>query len=129
MKLKRDTKSGEESTWRFKIDIKNLTNFNLSIQVSKIFTLLGPKFEGKLTGCLENDMRNLANFYQRTRKCQNWKFDEILLSKVENSKFFFKSAPCDQITYCLSYKSKEELSFMTLRSYANFEERLTSDFW
>ena len=30
MKLKRDTKLGEESTCRFKTDIKNLTNFDLS---------------------------------------------------------------------------------------------------
>ena len=30
MKLKRDTKFGEESTCRFKIDIKNLTNFDLN---------------------------------------------------------------------------------------------------
>ena len=42
------------------------------------------KFEEKLTCCLENDMRNLANFHQSTRKCQNWNFDKILLSKVEN---------------------------------------------
>ena len=42
------------------------------------------KFEEKLTCCLENDMRNLANFHQSTRKCQNWNFDEILLPKVEN---------------------------------------------
>ena len=41
------------------------------------------KFEEKLTGCLENDMRNLANFHQSTRKCQNWNFDGILLPKVE----------------------------------------------
>ena len=38
----------------------------------------------KLTCCLENDMRNLANFHQSTQKCQNWDFDGILLSKVEN---------------------------------------------
>ena len=42
------------------------------------------KFEEKLTCCLENDMRNLANFDQSTQKCQNWNFDEILLPKVEN---------------------------------------------
>ena len=42
------------------------------------------KFEEKLTFCLENDMRNLANFHQSTRKSQNWNFDKILLSKVEN---------------------------------------------
>ena len=41
------------------------------------------KFEEKLTCGLENDMRNLANFYQNTWKSQNWKFDGILLSKVE----------------------------------------------
>ena len=42
------------------------------------------KFEEKLTCHLENDMRNLANFHQSTRKCQNWKFDGIFLYKVEN---------------------------------------------
>ena len=42
------------------------------------------KFEGKLTHGLENDMRNLVNFHQSTQKSQNWDFDGILLSKVEN---------------------------------------------
>ena len=42
------------------------------------------KFEEKLTSGLENDMRNLANLYQRTRRSQNWDFDGIFLSKVEN---------------------------------------------
>ena len=42
------------------------------------------KFQEKLTCCLENDMRNLANFHQSTWKCQNWNFDGIRLSKVEN---------------------------------------------
>ena len=39
------------------------------------------KFEEKLTCCLENDRRNFANFHQSTRKCQNWNFNKILLSK------------------------------------------------
>ena len=42
------------------------------------------KFEEKLTCGLENDMRNLLNFQQSTRKSQNWDFDGIRLSKVEN---------------------------------------------
>ena len=42
------------------------------------------KFEEKLTCGLENDMRNMANFHQSTSKSQNWDFDEILQSKVEN---------------------------------------------
>ena len=42
------------------------------------------KFEEKLTCDSENDMRILADFYQNTRKSQNWDFDRILLSIVEN---------------------------------------------
>ena len=41
------------------------------------------KFEEKLTGGLENNMRNLAKFQQGTRKSQNWDFGGILLSKVK----------------------------------------------
>ena len=41
------------------------------------------KFGEELTYCLKIDM-NLANFHESTRKCQNWDFDGILLSKVEN---------------------------------------------
>ena len=39
MKLKRDTKFGEESTPRFKIGIMNLTNFDLSTRKSQRFSL------------------------------------------------------------------------------------------
>ena len=93
MKLKRDTKLGEELTCRFKIDIKNLTNFDLSTQKSQIFSLSwtpferiiyclslkgtvelsfmtlksDAQFEEKLICCLKNDMRKLANFHQSTR--------------------------------------------------------------
>ena len=42
------------------------------------------KFEEKLTCGLVNDMRNLETFQQSTRKCQNWNFDGILLSKIKN---------------------------------------------
>ena len=35
MKLKGDAKFGEESTCRFKIDIRNLTNFDLSTDKSQ----------------------------------------------------------------------------------------------
>ena len=42
------------------------------------------KFEEKPTCGLENEMSNVANFHQSTRKCQNWDFDGIFLPKVEN---------------------------------------------
>ena len=32
----------------------------------------------------QNDMGNLANFHQSSRKFENWDFDGILLSKLEN---------------------------------------------
>ena len=43
------------------------------------------KFEEKLNCGLKNDLRNLANFHQSNWKSQNWDFDGILLSKVENA--------------------------------------------
>ena len=39
MKLKRDTKFGEESTGRFKIGIRNFTNLDLNTQKSQRFSL------------------------------------------------------------------------------------------
>ena len=42
------------------------------------------KFEEKLTCGLENDMRNFVNLYQSTWKSQNWDFDGIIISKIEN---------------------------------------------
>ena len=42
------------------------------------------KYEKKLTCGLENDMRNSENFHQSIQKSQNWDFDRILQSKVEN---------------------------------------------
>ena len=44
----------------------------------------GSNFEEKLTCGLENNMWNLANVHQSTWKSQNWDFDGILSSKVEN---------------------------------------------
>ena len=41
------------------------------------------KFE-KVTCGLENDLKNLANFYQSTQKSQNWDFYWVILSEVEN---------------------------------------------
>ena len=43
------------------------------------------KFDENLPCGFENDMRNMADFHQSTRKCENWNFDRILLPKVENA--------------------------------------------
>ena len=42
------------------------------------------KFEIKLTCGLENNIKNLTNFYQSTQKFQYQDFDGILLFKVGN---------------------------------------------
>ena len=56
-----------------------------SIEVLSLVTLNSDaKFEEKLTCGLENIRRNLASFHQSIWKTQNWNFDEMLLSIVEN---------------------------------------------
>ena len=64
----------------------------------------GAKFEEKLTFGLENNIKNLANFHQNTRKPQNW-----------DSKY-------------LSLKFTGELCVMRMKNDAKIEEELTSQF-
>ena len=46
-------------------------------------TLKGdPKFKGKLTCGLKNDLRNLVNFYAGSRKSENLHLDQMLSSKA-----------------------------------------------
>ena len=104
MILKSNAKFQEKPICYFKNDNKNLVNFDLSTQVSKIYTVIcpfcanyitgelslmtpksHPKFEEKLACGLENDKRNLANFHQNIWKYQNWYFHGIILSKGENA--------------------------------------------
>ena len=51
---------------KYTFDIKNTEELSLMTLNSD------SKFEEKLTCGLVNDMRNLANVYQSTRKSQNW---------------------------------------------------------
>ena len=67
------------------------------------------KFKGKLTRGLKNDIRNLLNFHESSRKSENLHFDGLLLSKA------YKDLD----------ESTEELSLMTLTRDPNFEEKLT----
>ena len=46
-------------------------------------TLKGdPKFKGKLTCGLKNDIRNFINFHASSRNSENLHFDRMLLSKA-----------------------------------------------
>ena len=94
MAMKNDSKFEEDLTCHFKIDMRNFTNFDLSIQKSqKFYTLMAwfwPKYimfepkkyrgvmfdgtedwhglEGKLTCSFKNDMKNFSNFRSQDEK-------------------------------------------------------------
>ena len=63
---------------------------------------------GTLTCGLENDMNNLANFYQSTQKYQNSDFDGILSSKIKKKYMILKFT--------------ENLCIRTMKNDAKFEE-------
>ena len=121
MRLKRDTKFGEESTRRLKIGIRNLTNFGWSTRkVSKISILMG-SFSAKYI-LLELKKYRRIIFHESEKRYKTWRGINLLFQNWHKKfdKFWsehFKS---------LKKKGTDELSFMTLRSYANFEEKLTS---
>ena len=92
MKMKNDAKIEEELAYQFKINMRNLTNFDPTLKNLKICILIGcfwpkytmfelkkkieelflmalntdAKFEGKITFAFKNNMKNLANFHQST---------------------------------------------------------------
>ena len=69
-----------------------------------------PKFNGKLTCNLKNDINNLVNFHASSKKSESFHCDRILLSKAYKD---------------LDEKKTEELCFMRLKSNAKFEEKLS----
>ena len=97
MKLKRDTKFGEELTCRFKIDIRNLTNFNLNLTDFNQILIVSfwakyisfklkksteelcfmklkryTKFGEESTCHFKTDIRNFTNFDLNTQKSQKF---------------------------------------------------------
>ena len=98
MKLKRDAKFGQKSTCRFKIDIKNLTTFDVNTRKSQKFSVKWAPFEQIIYSlswksteelsfmklkrntkfgeesacCLRIGIRNLTNFVLSTQKSQNF---------------------------------------------------------
>ena len=108
MTMKNDTKFEEELTCQFKIDMRNLTNFDPSTRKSHKFALgffwtkyimfelkkyRGVLFDGteywcniwrKTDLCFQKWHEEFSKFSpEHVRKSKNWDFDEILLSKVE----------------------------------------------
>ena len=100
MTLKNGEKSEEELTCHFKIDIKNLRNFDSRTQclknyLTKLYNVWAKKVQRSyvwLHSRLKENwlvfpeihMRKLVNFHRSTWKSPNWDLDDILLSEVEN---------------------------------------------
>ena len=139
MKLKSDTKFGKESTCRFKIDMRNLTNFDLSTRKSqKIFTLMG-SFWAKYILFELKKYRGVI-FHDIEEWCKIWRKTDLLLGKWHEK--FGKFSPehlkvskwgslCDpfvQSRKCMSLKFTEELYVMTMKNYAKFEEEIDLSF-
>ena len=99
----------EEVIWALKNGMRNLANFDSTLENHKICSLLCSfwgkyimlelknfrevmchdtegwcNFKENLTGSLKNGIMNLINFHASSRKSQNLDFAEILLPKVEN---------------------------------------------
>ena len=110
MTMENNAKYEEELNCQFKIDMRNLRDFDLitsktcividcfwpkytyniwakKVQRSCVWwhLILMLNFEGKLTCAFKNHMKNLVNFHQSTRRFQNQDFNGILLSKAENA--------------------------------------------
>ena len=88
--------------WSFSCKVYNVWPKKNPEELSFMMLKCHAKFEENLTWGLESDMRNLADFHQNTWNCQNWNFDEMVLSK--------------------------ELCVMTLKIDEKFEEELTCCF-
>ena len=139
MKMKNDTKFQEELTCQFKIDMRNLTQFDPALKnlktlhfngllLNKVYNVWAKKsvgelclmalnsdatFEGKLTCTFKNDMRNLANFHQsmlKVLKLGLW-WDPIIQSRK-----------------CMSLKFTGEFFVMTMKNDTKFEEEGTCQF-
>ena len=103
----------------------NYVTFDLRKYKGVIFYHTGVSYKiwKKLTRGLENDMWNLANFDKNNWKCQNWDFDRILLSKIENAELkHYRGVMCNDTEEWK--KLKEELTRcfkIDIRNLTNFD--------
>ena len=102
------TKFEEELTCRFKVEIRNLTNFDPSTWKSQTFT----------------DLFNVTSNWLVVWK-KTWRIWQIFSRALKIGIWW---DPLIETWKIMSLKSTKELSVMTLKNYAKFEEELTSRF-
>ena len=138
MTLKNDEKSEEELTCRFKIDIRNLTNFYSSTWFSKIYTLMGcfwPKYV-----MFELKKYRGATFHDTKVWCKIWRKADLWFGKwheefakfspedTKLSKLQLSLDPFMQSRKCINLKLRGELCVMTMKNGAKFEIEFTCHF-
>ena len=137
MKLKRDTKFGEESTCCFKIGKRNLTKFwPEQLKVSKSFTLIGSfwakyiSFElQKYRGVTFHDSEEICKFWRKTDllfEKRLEKFDKFWPEHLKVSELELWWDPFVQGRKGITLKFSEKLCVMTMKNNAKFGEELTS---
>ena len=128
MTMKNDTKIEEELTCRFKIDMRNFTNFDPSTRKSKKFVLIGslwPKyilFElQRYRGVIFHDTvefeEKLTNGSKKDKKFGKFSSEHLKVSKLEVWWDLFV-----QSRKGMTLKFTEELCVMTMKNNAKFEE-------
>ena len=86
MKLKKDAKLGEESTCRFKIDIRNLTNFDLSTRLlNKVYIVWAKKVQRSYLSWHWRVMQNLKENWLVVWE-KTWEFGKFSPEELESVK-------------------------------------------
>ena len=99
-----------ELWWDLFVRSRKCMCLKVTVELCVITMKSDTQIEEELTCCFKIDMKSFTNFDPSARTPK---------------KFVFELALCDQSIYFLSYKSTEELSFITIKRYANFEKKLT----
>ena len=137
MKPKRDTKFGKESTCRFKIGMRNLTNFDpstrksqkftLSLVLRKVYIVWAKKSQRTYLPWnwrgIKNLERNRLVFYKFTRI---WQTLTWALKSLKN--FHFNGLLLSKVYTVWAKKSTQELSFTKLKRDTKFGEESTCRF-
>ena len=139
MTLKNDAKFEEELTCRFEIEIRNLTNFNLSTQKSqKICTLMDSFWPKYITFELKKVWRSYLSWHWRVM--QIWRKTDLWFGKWHDgfgkfspehskvSKLGLWWDPFVQSRKCTSLKFTEELCIMTIKNDTKIEKESTCHF-
>ena len=136
MKLKRDTKFSEELSFRFKIDIRKLINFDLSTQKSQDFHFHGLLLSKVYIVWTKKVERSYLSWHwwvmQNLKK--NWlvawheEFGKFSPEHSKLSKLELWWDPFGQSRKCMTLKFTEELCVMTMKNDTKIEEELTCRF-